>query len=45
MPSAAVDSSGAAVLLAMDPSGQLAVNSQVAAGGDAAFGGWSLVGG
>ena len=44
LPTAAVDRSGVVVLLSMAVGGQLAVNKQTAAGGDAPFGGWQLVG-
>lgn len=44
LPTAAVDSSGAVVLLSMGAGGQLAVNKQTAAVGDAPFGGWQQVG-
>ncbi|MBB5890903.1 PIG-L family deacetylase [Kutzneria kofuensis] len=44
LPTAAVDNAGVVVLLAMGVGGQLAVNRQTAAGGDAPFGGWQLVG-
>ena len=44
LPTAAVDSSGSVVLLSMGAGGQLAVNKQTAAVGDAPFGGWQLVG-
>lgn len=44
LPTAAVDHAGFVVLLAMSAGGQLAVDKQTAAGGDAPFGGWQLVG-
>jgi hypothetical protein len=43
-PAAAVDSSGAVVLLSMGAGGQLSVDKQTAAVGDAPFGGWQQVG-